>query len=294
MGSVSERVDFFLPLYVRDFLTSTFGWTAEERGHYMVLLMLSWDRGGLPEDLASLERLSPGVTSCWALLEPKFPVGDDGVRRNQRLEEHREKALKARLKRAEAGRKGGQRKAQAKPQQSSSNATAKLKQPEPEPEPYSSFQEEGGQRQPSPAEDPPATPPKRSSVSGGAWQSFLERWNAGAGARWRSKRPPPEAIRAIGDEGWLDVALAAIDHLPNCKYFEQPVDLPLFCRPGFVDKVVGHAYDVKHRKGDDKPTTGDYAKRWEAKSREKNPVLDEYVRVKHEKAARAAAATKGE
>ena len=294
MGSVSERVDFFLPLYVRDFLTSTFGWTAEERGHYMVLLMLSWDRGGLPEDLASLERLSPGVTSCWALLEPKFPVGDDGIRRNQRLEEHREKALKARLKRAEAGRKGGQRKAQAKPQQSSSNATAKLKQPEPEPEPYSSFQEEGGQRQPSPAEDPPATPPKRSSVSGGAWQSFLERWNAGAGARWRSKRPPPEAIRAIGDEGWLDVALAAIDHLPNCKYFEQPVDLPLFCRPGSVDKVVGHAYDVKHRKGDDKPTTGDYAKRWEAKSREKNPVLDEYVRVKHEKAARAAAATKGE
>jgi uncharacterized protein YdaU (DUF1376 family) len=289
MGSVSERVDFFLPLYVRDFLTSTFGWTAEERGHYMVLLMLSWDRGGLPEDLASLERLSPGVTSCWGLLEGKFPVCDDGVRRNQRLEEHREKALKARLKRAEAGRKGGKRKALALLQQSSSNATAKPKQPEPEPEPTSSFQEEVGKQQ-----QTPATPTgKSSSVTDAAWQMLRERWNAGSGAKWRSRRPPPEAVRAMGDDSWLEVALAAIDHLPKCKYFNAPVDLPLFCRPGFVDKVVGHAYDVKHGKGDDKPTASEVADRWERRSRERNPVVDEYVRVKHEKAARAAAATQG-
>ena len=67
------RVDVYMPLYVRDFLTSTFGWTAEERGHYLTLLMLAWDRGGLPAELEQLERLSPGVTrpgQCWH----KFPV----------------------------------------------------------------------------------------------------------------------------------------------------------------------------------------------------------------------------
>jgi len=99
-----ERVDIYLPLYVRDFLTSTIGWTAEERGHYMTLLMLQWDRLGLPPDLAGLERLSPGVGAVWSLLEAKFPVDADGQRRNQRLEEHRARAIDLRQRRSAAGR----------------------------------------------------------------------------------------------------------------------------------------------------------------------------------------------
>jgi hypothetical protein len=97
-----DRVDIFMPLYVRDYLTSTIGWTAEERGHYTTLLFLQWDRFGLPADLAGLERLSPGVGGVWALLEPKFPIDTDGQRRNHRLEEHREKALDLRRRRSEA------------------------------------------------------------------------------------------------------------------------------------------------------------------------------------------------
>ena len=37
--AADTKVDVYLPLYVRDFLTSTIGWTAEERGHYLTCLL---------------------------------------------------------------------------------------------------------------------------------------------------------------------------------------------------------------------------------------------------------------
>ena len=44
------KVDVWMPLYVSDFLTATLGWTAEERGHYLTLLMAQWAIGNLPGD----------------------------------------------------------------------------------------------------------------------------------------------------------------------------------------------------------------------------------------------------
>lgn len=98
------RVDVYLPLYVRDFLTSTIGWTAEERGHYLTLLMIQWDRGSLPAEANDLERLSPGVCQCWSVLAGKFPVCDDGTRRNAKLEEHRCRCVEIREKRSQAAK----------------------------------------------------------------------------------------------------------------------------------------------------------------------------------------------
>jgi len=98
------RVDVYLPLYVRDFLTSTIGWTAEERGHYLTLLMIQWDRGSLPAEANDLERLSPGVCQCWSVLAGKFPVCEDGTRRNAKLEEHRCRCVEIREKRSRAGK----------------------------------------------------------------------------------------------------------------------------------------------------------------------------------------------
>ncbi len=102
--AADTKVDVYLPLYVRDFLTSTIGWTAEERGHYLTLLMIQWDRGSLPNDPADMERLSPGVLKCWPVLGAKFPTADDGSRRNQKLEEHRTRCVEIREKRSQAGR----------------------------------------------------------------------------------------------------------------------------------------------------------------------------------------------
>jgi uncharacterized protein YdaU (DUF1376 family) len=102
--SADTKVDVYLPLYVRDFLTSTIGWTAEERGHYLTLLMIQWDRGSLPAEANDLERLSPGVCECWSILAGKFPVCEDGTRRNAKLEEHRCRCVEIREKRSQAAK----------------------------------------------------------------------------------------------------------------------------------------------------------------------------------------------
>lgn len=102
--AADTRVDVYLPLYVRDFLTSTIGWTAEERGHYLTLLMIQWDRGSIPAEANDLERLSPGVCQCWSVLAGKFPVCDDGTRRNAKLEEHRCRCVEIREKRSQAAK----------------------------------------------------------------------------------------------------------------------------------------------------------------------------------------------
>lgn len=102
--SADTKVDVYMPLYVRDFLTSTIGWTAEERGHYLTLLMLQWDRGSLPAEINDLERLSPGVCQCWSILAGKFPVCEDGTRQNAKLEEHRRRCVEIREKRSQAAK----------------------------------------------------------------------------------------------------------------------------------------------------------------------------------------------
>ena len=137
-------VDCFMPLYVGDFIRSTVGWTAAEKGHYLTLLMLQWDSGGLKPELSDLERLSPGISDVWALLETKFPIGKDGLRRNARCAEHHAAAIETRKKRVLAGKKGGRpekpglSRAKAGLNPALSNAKAGPKQPEPEPEPQSS------------------------------------------------------------------------------------------------------------------------------------------------------------
>ena len=101
------QVDHYIPFFGRDFYASTAMWTAEEVGHYIRLLVIQWDSGGLPAELERLELVSPGVGRVWQLLSSKFPLCDDGLRRNVRMEEHRAKAEDLKEARAEAGRAGG-------------------------------------------------------------------------------------------------------------------------------------------------------------------------------------------
>ena len=123
-----QGVDHYIPLFGRDFFASTATWTAEEVGHYIRLLIIQWESGGLPAEPQRLELVSPGLGRVWGLLETKFPVWEDGLRRNQRLEEHRERAAELKEARAEAGRSGGlARQANVKqtPKQNSSKRASK-------------------------------------------------------------------------------------------------------------------------------------------------------------------------
>lgn len=265
-----KRVDFFMPLYVRDFFSATLGWTAEEKGHYMTLLMVQWDREALPQDMPSLERLSPGVSGHWDLIGPKFPPCHDGLLRNRRLEEHRAKALDLRQKRAEAGAKGGRGKAKAGLEQSYDFADAKGCHPEPEPPIPPPPNGGGGYTPTASSKTPPPASGSRGSVNGKLWQDLLAAWQDGPGVPWSLRRPPAEAVARLADPEWLEVAKAAILRLHKCKFFRDPVDLVQFCGDGFAERVVGGRYDRRYRASDDdcRESADAAAERWKAGAEE--------------------------
>jgi uncharacterized protein YdaU (DUF1376 family) len=106
---------FMMPWFPRDFLAATRGWRLIPRAIYRELLDAQWEQGGLPADPGAL-RILIGATpaewrSGWLQVEPKFPLDADGLRRNRRLEQHREKAIQIAQRRAESGRLGGHAKA---------------------------------------------------------------------------------------------------------------------------------------------------------------------------------------
>lgn len=90
-------------------------------------------------------------------------------------------------------------------------------------------------------------------------------------------QPPDGAADRLAEPGWLTDALEAIGRLRACRYFETPVALGQFVKPGFVTKVLGGQYDApKGRpatagRADDRPPpqgfTGDDAARFEATRR---------------------------
>ena len=87
-----------------DFMASTLGWTAAERGAYLILLWAAWQGDGLPADSERVFRIDPDIRAAWSVLESKFPVAQDGRRRNMRQESERAKAKKFLQDKAAAGR----------------------------------------------------------------------------------------------------------------------------------------------------------------------------------------------
>jgi uncharacterized protein YdaU (DUF1376 family) len=82
-----------LPWYPASFLSSTRGWSVTAKGVYRELLDAQWDLGSLPADPGEIQALI-GATKAefkdWAAkIEAKFPICEDGRRRNLKLEDHR-------------------------------------------------------------------------------------------------------------------------------------------------------------------------------------------------------------
>ncbi len=100
----SEGVMAFMPFYFERYCWTTRGWPVEARWAYLMLLCEQYTAGHLPADPKVLERLSPGTAEHWDLIEPKIPLGPDGLRRNQRCTEHRSKSIDIAKARKEAAR----------------------------------------------------------------------------------------------------------------------------------------------------------------------------------------------
>jgi hypothetical protein len=58
--------------------------------------------------------------------------------------------------------------------------------------------------------------------------------------------------------------MEAIEALPRCKYFADPVTLPQLLSPGFVDKVLGGQFDNarEQRRGPGRPDDRPPAQPW--------------------------------
>jgi uncharacterized protein YdaU (DUF1376 family) len=100
-----------MPWYTGHFMTSTRGWSVTAKGVYRELLDAQWDRGVLPADPKELRGLigaTPAEWRAWAsLVEAKFPLCPDGMRRNARCDRDRQNQLAKSAMRQEFGSRGG-------------------------------------------------------------------------------------------------------------------------------------------------------------------------------------------
>ena len=254
------QVDHYIPFFGRDFYASTAMWTAEEVGHYIRLLVIQWDSGGLPPELDRLELVSPGVGRVWPLLSGKFPLSEDGLRRNVRMEEHRAKAEVLKEARSEAGRAGGSKtqanlkqtakqtgkQNESKPQANGeANGQAKVKPPSPSPSPSpssSSLRSEEIIPPPTAAED-------REPWMGHAldrWVPFREQWNQTPGAAvWHPLNPPTGSawLECIANGSWREQYPLALAKLAGLRRFKNPVTLTQFLSDGWVGRIVAGDFD---------------------------------------------------
>ena len=115
-----------MPFYVGDYLSSrkVRRMTPNERGIYTHLLFQIWQDGPIDDDERSLVMLADCDRSefrkAWPVVGEMFVKGDDGLLRNEKLEDVRESALRLKQNRSKAGSKGGS-KTQAKPKQESTS-----------------------------------------------------------------------------------------------------------------------------------------------------------------------------
>lgn len=99
-------------LYVRDWIISTRHLSPEGRCAHMDLLCFGWEGGGVPDDTAALAAmcaLPPAkFRKAWLEIEGKWPLAEDGKRRNPRQENQRQELVENRNKASENGKKGAE------------------------------------------------------------------------------------------------------------------------------------------------------------------------------------------
>ena len=246
-----QAVDQYIPFFGRDFYTSTATWTPEEVGHYIRLLVIQWDAGALPDSLDRLERISPGVSAVWDLLATKFPVCEDGQRRNARMEEHRGKAEELHEARSQAGKNGARNRwANGKPMANGCQTDGK-----PMAKPMANGMAKGWPPSPSPSSTHTHTPAgiehdeRPDTVNGWAadeWASFAASWNATERAEpWRHLTAPDGWADRAAAPGWLQRAKAALAMLPSRAYFDRPLPITRFF--DYVDRILAGEFGEPKR-----------------------------------------------
>ena len=92
-------------------------------------------------------------------------------------------------------------------------------------------------------------PLPREGFDKAAWHALRKAWNAGKGKPWKPVNPHPKAVERMAEPGWLEDAMAAIQRLPQCRFFKTAVSLGQFCGPDFVTLCNGGDYDERNDRG---------------------------------------------
>jgi len=133
-----------MPWFPRDFIASTRAMRVAERGAYRELLDFQWEMGRLPSAHDALARLLGcdlvEFESIWPAIAIKFMHAGEFIY-NQRLEEHREKALLGRAKKRQAAADTNAKRYAKRPQNTSHSDTPSdtlsASPPSPSPSPIS-------------------------------------------------------------------------------------------------------------------------------------------------------------
>jgi len=107
MSEETKRKAPAFQFYADDFLAGTSDMSAEEVGGYIRLLCHQWTKGGIPNDPDRAGRMATllGSPSLGYVLA-KFSLCEDGMLRNERLEQVRADQEAYKAKQATAGRNG--------------------------------------------------------------------------------------------------------------------------------------------------------------------------------------------
>lgn len=91
--------------YPQDWLVGTAMMTFEEKGVYMTLLCYQWTNFGIPNDVEKLNLLLCGKSQLFELIKHKFKLFKDGLWKNEKMEQIREKMINFNKKQRENGMK---------------------------------------------------------------------------------------------------------------------------------------------------------------------------------------------
>jgi uncharacterized protein YdaU (DUF1376 family) len=110
MSEEQKRKAPAFQFYADDFLAGTSDMSAEEVGGYIRLLCHQWTKGGIPNDPDRAGRMATllGSPSLGYVLA-KFSLCDDGMLRNERLEQVRAEQEAYKLRQASSGRNGAKK-----------------------------------------------------------------------------------------------------------------------------------------------------------------------------------------
>jgi uncharacterized protein YdaU (DUF1376 family) len=110
---VTKKPDDWMPLHIGKYLADTTHLTRDQHGAYLLLLMAYWRRGGpLVADDARLAATAKATPAEWRKLKPvlaEFFTAEDGRWVQKRAQEELIKANSLTQAKADAGRKGAQK-----------------------------------------------------------------------------------------------------------------------------------------------------------------------------------------